>query len=65
MDRDRWRALVNTVIVRTKKLIIFTIPHNITLKYHIYGNETSGSIIYWKILEWLHNWDFLRMGSSP
>jgi hypothetical protein len=23
------------------------------------GNEPSGSIKYWEILEWLHNWQLL------
>jgi hypothetical protein len=30
-----------------------------------YGNKTSGSIKCWEVLEWLHNWQLLRKGSSP
>jgi hypothetical protein len=26
----------------------------------IHGNEPSGSIKYWEVLEWLHNWRFLN-----
>jgi hypothetical protein len=29
------------------------------------GNEPSGSIQRWVILEWLHNWQFLKKGSAP
>jgi hypothetical protein len=25
-----------------------------------HGNEPSGSIKYWEVLEWLHNWRFLK-----
>jgi hypothetical protein len=27
-------------------------------------NETSGSIKCWEVLEWLHNWRFLKKGSA-
>jgi hypothetical protein len=30
-----------------------------------HGNEPSGSIICWEVLEWLHNWRFLKKGSAP
>jgi hypothetical protein len=30
-----------------------------------HGNETSGSIKYWEVLEWLHNWQLLKKGSVP
>jgi hypothetical protein len=30
-----------------------------------HGNEFSGSIKYWEILEWLRNWRLLMRGSSP
>jgi hypothetical protein len=29
------------------------------------GNEPSGSIKYWEVLEWLHNWRLLNKGSAP
>jgi hypothetical protein len=29
------------------------------------GNEPSGSIKCWEVLEWLHNWLILKKGSSP
>jgi hypothetical protein len=29
------------------------------------GNEPSGSIKRWKVLEWLHNWQLLKKGSAP
>jgi hypothetical protein len=29
------------------------------------GNEPSGSIKRWEVLEWLHNWQLLKKGSSP
>jgi hypothetical protein len=29
------------------------------------GNEPSGSIKRWEVLEWLHNWHLLRKGSAP
>jgi hypothetical protein len=29
-----------------------------------HGNETSGSIIYWEILEWLRNWQLLKKYSA-
>jgi hypothetical protein len=30
-----------------------------------HGNEPSGSIKCWEILEWLHNWRLLKKGSAP
>jgi hypothetical protein len=30
-----------------------------------HDNEPSGSINYWDILEWLHNWQLLKKGSAP
>jgi hypothetical protein len=30
-----------------------------------HGNEPSGSIQCWEILEWLHDWRLLRKGSAP
>jgi hypothetical protein len=30
-----------------------------------HGNEYSGSIICWKVLEFLHNWRLLRKDSAP
>jgi hypothetical protein len=29
------------------------------------GNEPSGSLKRWKVLEWLHNWQLLKKGSAP
>jgi hypothetical protein len=29
------------------------------------GNETSGSIKRWEVLEWLHDWQLLKKGSAP
>jgi hypothetical protein len=29
------------------------------------GNEPSGSIKCWEVLEWLHNWQLLNKGSAP
>jgi hypothetical protein len=29
------------------------------------GNESSGSIKYWEIFEWLHSRRFLKKGSAP
>jgi hypothetical protein len=29
------------------------------------GNEASGSIKRWEILEWLHNWQLLKKASAP
>jgi hypothetical protein len=29
------------------------------------GNEPSGSITYWEVLEWLLNWQLLKKGSAP
>jgi hypothetical protein len=29
------------------------------------GNELSGSIKCWEVLEWLHNWRLLKKGSAP
>jgi hypothetical protein len=28
------------------------------------GNEPSGSIKCWEVLEWLHNWQLLKKGSA-
>jgi hypothetical protein len=28
-----------------------------------HGNEPSGSIKCWEVLEWLHNWQLLKKGS--
>jgi hypothetical protein len=30
-----------------------------------HGNEPSGSIKWWEVLEWLHNWRLLKKGSAP
>jgi hypothetical protein len=30
-----------------------------------HGNEPSGSIKHWEVLEWLHNWRVLKKGSVP
>jgi hypothetical protein len=30
-----------------------------------HGNEPSGSIKCWEVLEWLHNWHLLKKGSAP
>jgi hypothetical protein len=29
------------------------------------GNEPSGSVKRWEILEWLHNWQLLKKSSAP
>jgi hypothetical protein len=29
------------------------------------GNELWGSIKFWEVLEWLHNWQLLMKGSAP
>jgi hypothetical protein len=29
------------------------------------GNEPSGSIKRWAVLEWLHNWQHVKKGSAP
>jgi hypothetical protein len=29
------------------------------------GNEPSGSIKYWEVLEWLYKWQLLKKGSAP
>jgi hypothetical protein len=29
------------------------------------GNEPSGSIKCWEVLQWLHNWQVLKKGSAP
>jgi hypothetical protein len=29
------------------------------------SNEPSGSIKCWEVLEWLHNWQLLKKGSTP
>jgi hypothetical protein len=31
----------------------------------VHGNEPSGSIKWWDILEWLHNWRLLEKGLAP
>jgi hypothetical protein len=30
-----------------------------------HGDETSGSLKSWEVLEKLHNWQLLREGSAP
>jgi hypothetical protein len=30
-----------------------------------HGDETSGFIKCWEVLEWLHNWQLLKTGSAP
>jgi hypothetical protein len=30
-----------------------------------HGNEPSGSLKCWEVLEWMHNWQLLRKGSAP
>jgi hypothetical protein len=30
-----------------------------------HGDEPSGSVKCWEVLEWLHNWQLLRKGSAP
>jgi hypothetical protein len=30
-----------------------------------HGNEASGSIKYFEVLEWLHNWQLLKRSSAP
>jgi hypothetical protein len=30
-----------------------------------HGDELSGSIKCWEVLEWLHNWQLLKKGSVP
>jgi hypothetical protein len=30
-----------------------------------HGNEPSGSINCWEVLDWLHNWRLLKEGSAP
>jgi hypothetical protein len=29
-----------------------------------HGNEPSGSVKRWEVLEWLHNWQLLKKGSA-
>jgi hypothetical protein len=29
------------------------------------GNEPSGSVKWWEVLEWMHNWQLLKKGSAP
>jgi hypothetical protein len=29
------------------------------------GNEPSGSMKYWEVLEWQQNWRLLKKGSAP
>jgi hypothetical protein len=31
----------------------------------VHGNETSGSIKCWEVLEYLHDWRLLKKGSVP
>jgi hypothetical protein len=30
-----------------------------------HGDEPSGSLKFWEVLEWLHNWQLLKKGSAP
>jgi hypothetical protein len=30
-----------------------------------HGNETSGSLRFWEVLEWLQSWQLLKKGSAP
>jgi hypothetical protein len=30
-----------------------------------HGNEPSGSIKFWEVLQWQYNWQLLRKGSVP
>jgi hypothetical protein len=30
-----------------------------------HGDEPSGFLKCWEVLEWLHNWQLLRKGSAP
>jgi hypothetical protein len=30
-----------------------------------HGNEPSGSLKCWEVLEWLHNWRLLKKASAP
>jgi hypothetical protein len=30
-----------------------------------HGDEPSGSIKCWEVLEWMHNWRLLKKGSAP
>jgi predicted deacylase len=30
-----------------------------------HGNELSGPIKRWEVLEWLRNWQLLKKGSAP
>jgi hypothetical protein len=30
-----------------------------------HGNEPSGSLKCWEVLDWLHNWQLLKKGSAP
>jgi hypothetical protein len=32
---------------------------------YVYGHEPSGSLKYWGVPEWLHNWQLLRKSSPP
>jgi hypothetical protein len=29
------------------------------------GNQHSGSIKCWEVVEWLHNWQLFKKGSAP
>jgi hypothetical protein len=33
--------------------------------YCEHGGEPSGSIKYWEVLEWLHNWQLLKKSTAP
>jgi hypothetical protein len=30
-----------------------------------HGDEPSGSIKFWEVFEWLHNWQLIKKGSAP
>jgi hypothetical protein len=30
-----------------------------------HGNEPSGFIKFWEVIEWLHNWRLFKKGSAP
>jgi hypothetical protein len=42
----------------------FDLAHNKD-QWRAHGNEPSGSIKCWEVLEWLHNWRLLKKGSAP
>jgi hypothetical protein len=31
----------------------------------VHSDEPSGSLKWWEVPEWLHNWQLLRKGSAP